>query len=357
MFLFVTYFYFIICLLILSYTIGYVIYQRYDRDHEVRDVKKYEAMILDHQHAILQGNYMKRDYCKPLLKKLKNTKQLIVFEKALNQLQMKKVPISTYLTQIEPVIKDLVVHYQNHDLMEKAYVARFIATYAKDSWQDPLIFQTLVSYLDKGTIYLRENVLMATYQQSDPRWIIKVYHYLTENELFHHPKLIQDGLLSYPYDREALIDALWKQHKTFHQHIVLGLIGFITFQSDRYGEIFYETMLEVKDLEIKIRLMRYFKKHYNKNVESLFISLASDPYDPIRIVAVYVLSEYPSEKVTATLKVALTDTNWYVRRNASQSLLAMNISKKELLDVLTGHDRYAKEMLQYHLQEEGGMLA
>ncbi|RCW77049.1 HEAT repeat domain-containing protein [Saliterribacillus persicus] len=360
MFVFVTYFYLLICLLILFYTIGYIFYQRYDHHREERVVKNYKHMILEQQQAIVQGTYMKRDYRKPLLKELKKTKQLIAFEKALHQLDNENVSISAYLTQIEPVIKKLVTHYQEYDLMEKAYLARFIANYAKDSWQDPLIYRTLVSYLDHASIYLRENVLMATYQQSDPKWIIKVYQYLSENELFHHPKLIQDGLLSYPYDSEALIDELWKERQTFHEPIVLGMIGFITYQSDRYKHIFYDMLKEKQiNLEVKIRLMRYFEKHHHPKVESLLISMVSDSQEPIRIIAVYVLRTYPSEKAIATLKKALTDASWYVRKNASQSLLAMHVSKSELLDVLTGHDRYAKEMLRYHIEEEeeGGMLA
>ncbi|MFB1052173.1 HEAT repeat domain-containing protein [Paraliobacillus sp. JSM ZJ581] len=356
MFVLVTYVYFIICLLILFYTISYIFYQWYDNQRQVKNTEKYVIFISEHQQFLIEEEYKEPNHLKQLSKLLKNTKQLIAFEQALDQLKKNQILSSDYLKQIEPVIVRLIANFQQKDQMKQAYLARFIATYAKDNWHDPLMYKTLISYLDNATIFLRENVLAATYQQADPKWIINVYHYLTDNNLFHHPKLIQDGLLDYPYNHELLIDTLWKHRHSFNQSILLGIIGFITFTSDRYKKIFYNMLkTESLDLEVKTRLIRYFKKHHEPKATNLLISLASDRQDPIRIVTVFVLREYPSKNVIETLKKALTDANWHVRRNASQSLLAMNVPKEDLLDVLHGHDRYAKEMLQYHLHMEGAI--
>jgi|GEM_PF-1066195 len=347
------YIYFIICFLILFYTIGYIVYQRYYQNHEARLIKQYVNLISDQHLMLQQVGCIDENHCLLLSKRLKNINQLIAFEKALNQLESKSDENTDYLMQIESTIIELTNYYQQLDQMKQAYLAYFIAKYGRGQWQSPSIYRILVSYLDNPTIYLRENVLLATYQQPEPKWIIKVLHYLTENELFHHSKLIQDGLLTYPFDCEELIDRLWEERQTFHPSIFLGLIGYITFKSDRYKETFYQMLQQEKvDLEVKASLMRYFKKHHLPKVEPLLIALASDEQDPIRIVAAYVLRDYPSKNVIATLKESLTDSNWHVRRNASQSLLAMNISEIDISDVLNGEDRYAKEMFRYHLQAE-----
>lgn len=357
MYLVITYIYFTICILILLYTISFIFFRWYGQQREIKHVNNYVSIISKQQQILQDESFIERLHIQVLSKRLKSVNQLIAFEKALNQLE-KSCSISPYLLQLEPVIKNLVIHYQHRDPMEQAYLARFIATYAaKGKWHEPFIYQTLISYLDHATIYLRESVLLATYQQPDAQWIIKVFHYLTENDLFHHSKLIQDGLLQYPYDGDALIDELWKYRDTYHQHILLGLIGFITYKSDRYKEVFYQLLKENDiDLEVKIRLIRYFKKHVYPKVESLLIQLSKDKQDEIRIVAVHVLSEYKSEQVITSLKNALVDANYYVRRNASQSLLVMGVSLLDVMDVLTGKDRYAKEMLRYQLRLEGREL-
>lgn len=353
----VVYIYLAVCILILFYTLFFIFYQWYDKKRQIKYEQKYISMILKELDVLKENFYIDRKHIEILKRQLRNVNKLIAFENALIELGNRE-DLPLYLAQLERAIKSLTRQFQNRKQMEQAFLASFIAEFAaKGSWHDPAIYKTLVSYLDDATIFLRENVLLATYQQPDPKWIISVFHYLSENNLFHHPKLIQDGLLNYPYNSDQLIDELWKNHESFKQSVLLGLIGYITFKTDRYKEIFYhELQKEELDIEVKIRLIRYFKRHHYPDVEPLLISFAKDPQDEIRIVTVQSLSEYRSEQVLSTLKEALKDSNYYVRRNASESLLSMGISEDEVLDILTGDDRYAKEMLRYQLNQKGGKI-
>ena len=43
-------------------------------------------------------------------------------------------------------------------------------------------------------------------------------------------------------------------------------------------------------------------------------------------------------------------SNWYIRYNASQSLDQLGVEYLDLLDILSGKDRYAREMLEYRLE-------
>ena len=47
---------------------------------------------------------------------------------------------------------------------------------------------------------------------------------------------------------------------------------------------------------------------------------------------------------------AMHSPNWYVRYNASTSLEAHGLTYEEMLEVLAGDDRYAREMLSYRLE-------
>lgn len=345
--------YFLFCFLILFYTIGYIFYQIYHKKYESRSVKQYMKIISKQSLTIQQFGVPEQEHVNWLSRRLKKVDQLIFFEKALTQLDGQANEIAAYLKFIEPVIIELTATYQGSNQMMQAYLAHFIARRSKGQWRAPIIYKRITAYLKEPTIYLRENVLLAACQQPDPKWIIEVLHFLTEHDLYHHPKLIQDGLLTYPFDAEKLIATLWRRHQTFQEPIVLGLIGYITIKSGDYKEVLFEKLTQDKiALEVKLQAMRYFKKNYYPKAEQELIRLISDKQDAIRIVAAFVLSSYSSEAVIASLKTALSDSNWHVRRNASLSLLAAAPSNKDISEVLTGSDRYAKEMLNYHLEVE-----
>lgn len=345
----VTYFYLFVCLLILFYTVGYVLFQWYNHQRQQKIIEKYVHLISEKGQICRDGGYTGRAHSEKLYIQLKPMHQLIAFERALSQLKKEHTDVTAYLIQIEPAIMNLTKYYQRRNQMEQAYLAWFIATHAKDRWQDPIIYQTLLSFLDNSTIYLRENVLKAMYQQPNVKWIIHAYRILTNNHQFHHPKLIQDGLLQFPYDSEVLAEQLWDKRSTLHPAIVQGIIGFITYQSDRYKEVFYGVLTrEQPDLEIKTRLIRYFRNHYYPKAEALLQSMATDKQETIRIVVAQVLSAYPSDSVIETLKDALKDANWHVRHNASQALLQMDVP-----DGVNEQDSHAKEMPYHHLYEKG----
>ena len=47
---------------------------------------------------------------------------------------------------------------------------------------------------------------------------------------------------------------------------------------------------------------------------------------------------------------AMYSPNWYIRYNASSSLEAHGLSYEALFQILSGEDRYAREMLNYRLE-------
>jgi hypothetical protein len=52
------------------------------------------------------------------------------------------------------------------------------------------------------------------------------------------------------------------------------------------------------------------------------------------------------------LKELLCDRNWYVRYNAANSLERLGVRYEEMIDIFEGRDRYAAEMLRYHLDRK-----
>lgn len=72
----------------------------------------------------------------------------------------------------------------------------------------------------------------------------------------------------------------------------------------------------------------------------------------LAIVSAAVLDRYPGKDTVAALKRALCHRNWYVRYNAASSLVRLGASQAELQDVFEGNDAFARDILQYMLEEK-----
>lgn len=103
--------------------------------------------------------------------------------------------------------------------------------------------------------------------------------------------------------------------------------------------------------------MRYFRKHPYDKAEHLLISFTTDYQDVLRIVATQVLSAYQSEQVVQTLRNALSDSNWHVKQNASESLVVMEVSATMVDDIITSDDQFVKEIFSYHFNKEKSVNA
>lgn len=350
----VTYVYFFICLLIMLFTTGYIMYQFYRRRVFKKRVTFFKQTIEKQLNIIHEHPALIKQHQAYLSNKLVRINYLTAYHEALLSYQNHEA-IMTYKLAIEPVIKNLVSDYEKRGDIEKAYLSYVIASHADGVWQDEVIYRTLFHYLDKPNVYLRENVLKALYQQNNPEWIVKAYETLSSQHIDHHQKLIQDGLMRYPYDKRALIEQLYLKRDRFSESILLGIIGFITYETKDYQQQFYDWLKEDKvPLEVELKLYRYFKKYPTEQVKPHLLAALESPQDEKRIVAADILADYCCNDVIQALKTAVSDPNWFVRRNASRSLLKTNVTIDDLMDILTGHDRYARNMLKYYLETEGG---
>ena len=108
-----------------------------------------------------------------------------------------------------------------------------------------------------------------------------------------------------------------------------------------------------RDKELRFAAIRYFGRYPDPEMRSALLEFVRDP-DPLRweyaAISAAALARYPGQEVVDGLMRAMSSPSWYVRYNASASLEAHGLSYEELLQVLGGGDRYAREMLTYRLE-------
>lgn len=132
------------------------------------------------------------------------------------------------------------------------------------------------------------------------------------------------------------------------------------FASGAWREQVLALLQSTQELELRLSCLRYFGKYPDERVRPLLYSLGRQTeaaqWEPCA-VCMSVLAAYPGEETLSVLKLGLRSRNWYIRYNAALSLRALHVSPEQVQDILTGEDRYAREMLQYRLDQRANTHA
>lgn len=291
-----------------------------------------------------------------IAKRLRRVEELGAYSAALEQLREKEPALAeAYAQEVWESWQEAASAYLKRDAMERAYLAWFLAENIPCSREEYRpVMEILQSFLEDSTVYCRENVLKAFYRLGNSRAMENTLQIFQEEGWFHHQKLLADGLVTFQGDKEELAGRLWQHYGSWNVTIMLAVISFITSFSGQYREEFLRCLQdEGTDLEIRLAMLRYFRKHVHEPVrEVLFRCLENKKEDSVRIVAASVLIRYPGGGTEERLKEALHDRNWYVRYNAAMSLVKLGADQSIFSDILEGSDKYAREILVYMLEKE-----
>ena len=133
-----------------------------------------------------------------------------------------------------------------------------------------------------------------------------------------------------------------------------AVLDYIRFQSGNYCDRMLEILRdERRDKELRLSAIRYFGRYPDPSARPLLLGFLQDR-DPTRwefsAISASALAAYPGQDVVDGLLQAMHSPHWHVRRNASASLEAHGLTYEEMLQILAGEDRYAREMLTYQLE-------
>lgn len=351
----VIYSYLFICVMLLIYNILYIFYSnRQEKKYDKRQ-KSWQKSIMGQVTLISEGNSIETNHKNHLEKQLIKTNQLIPYVRALNTLREQGEKLEPYLVENYIVIQSLAYGYRKKDNMDKAFFAFFISKNPPCRGHEYRpIMEILLSYLEDSTVYCRENVLNALNILGNSQAIENAFQILNDRRLFHHQKLLADGLVMFTGDKEELAERLWHHLEDWDVNLMLSVVKFITISSDKFKERFFEVVQSSDiDLEIRLATLRYFRNHVYEPIRPLLLSYLRDRSgvdENMSILAASLLETYPGEDTINALKIALSHSNWYVRYNAATSLINLEVDTIQLQDILEGNDQYAKEILNYMME-------
>ena len=287
---------------------------------------------------------------------LSRVNYLLAFDGLMDELDSQAAAYQSYMRQLQPVFLYLATVYWKRESTQAAYFCYFLARHKlRRHMELDQIQQVMLSYLKKDSLYCKINAWKALCSFGSPSILVRALQELGAGETSQlHEKVITEALLTYTGDPKSLIEVLWSRMESFSIPIQRAVLDYIRFQSGDYRERMLGILRdERRDKELRLSAVRYFGRYPDPSARALLLGFLQDS-DPTHweysAISAASLAGYDGQGVVDALLRAMNCSIWYSRSNAAPILEAHGLSYEQMFQVLSGGDRYAREMLAYRLK-------
>lgn len=334
-----------------------LIFQRKEKNTTKRKEIFYNQ-IKSQIRCIRENGILESKQKETLKRNLKSVNKLVAFDQALTELQKEDVQgVDIFLTKNMGTFTYLMSVYSRKEKIKLAYYAYLLAKF-KVCRGKPFdsIKPSIKQMVTENNLYCRENALKALYSFGDAQAVAEALILMDKSGVFHHIKLITDGLLTFEGNHETLISMLWNDFEKYSSGMQTAILNYIRFKTGSHCGKVLEILKNTKyDDEVRYSAIRYFGRYYYGEAYRVLINMLSDTSEAkynYAVISATALGNYPGKETVDALKKALHSSIWYVRLNAAQSLIKLEADPMELTDILNGNDRYAREILTYCMYEQ-----
>lgn len=340
------------------YNLTYILLSNYNKKRNEKRAKIWKKEL----HSVLR--YMKQGYSvdehhkKRLRSKLVYIKELIAYHEAIHHVfEIGSEKLDQYFLDFREPFRYLAYSYKGKESMERAFFSYLLSEYyANSNYDNDDLGELLLSYLDNSTVYCRENILHGLYSIGSISAIEKAFSMFNEKDWYHYPRLISDGLISFPGDKSQLIWRLWRHLRDWKEELMVAVIQFASSVSDEFSQEFLKALDdETVPLEVRFELIRYFQKWNYEPARGFlrkYIIQSKIDTNDLAIVASSVIANYPSDDTIVVLKSAVLSKDWYIRHNAAASLVTLGITLEEIDEIREEGNLDAVNMLEYMIKTE-----
>lgn len=349
------YAYLAICVAMIVFNCACIVqFKRKDRASQTRN-DKLKRFVRSEVRDIDLGVEVSKKHIRFMKKACKRVGNLASMDEELDKLSEKHGDaVDEYIRQILPVFIYLSNVNASKDKVQQAHFAYIVEKYhVVRNNPIPDICDLMMSMVHSPNLYCRENALRVIYDTGSEEMVLQALLAVCNEGYFHHEKLIVDGLMRFTGDKKKLMDLFVRNLNEFDVTFQVYLLNHIRFSGARYDDLFFRLLTENGvDDEIRFCAMRYFGRNIYESAYETLYHYADNPelqrWEYAAIAATS-LASYPRPETIEVLKKCLSNYNWYIRKNAAESLERLNLSYFELADIFDGNDRYAREILQYRM--------
>ena len=353
---YLVYFYLAVCLSIILFNIATIIVsrlrKRWTREREI----KYTLLLGSELARLQEGLPVEKKRLLQLKRSLRSVEELLVFVQVMIR-KYEEAPedIRHCLERFISVLDSLAPYYEKQgDPIRYSFFLYTIKEFgAMSGVIPPRVEVILLQAVQSTNPYCRENALEAIYASGRSDLVIQALRMIDALDIPHNSKLLSDGLVSFRGDKEELSDRLWEIFDRLSLPRQQVILDFMRFGSrGQRDHIFPILVDEKRHPELRFSCIRYFARYPDQEAYPVLLELARGTGQErweYAAIACAALASYPGEETVETLKQALHVRSWYVRYNAAESLSRLGVGYLDLIEVLEGNDRYAREILQYQM--------
>ena len=246
-------------------------------------------------------------------------------------------PVSIYASMLD-----------SNDIYHKGYALRRLADLGAEEYRDVMIELSQDKHRD-----LAYNAAMALAKFGDAENVAAFLLSIQDDRLYSG-RIINEFFDDFKGDRVELSRILFENCNPYMMSNIIKAIS--PYKLEEYHRMFIENSAS-KSFQIKVASIKALAAFGNPDDEQLLQIAAQDKEWVVRAAAVKGLSLLDSPTALASVKNALRDKEWWVRQTAANALTSMDISPRDLEDILGGYDRFAADAVKSVLYKQIDNLA
>ncbi len=235
-------------------------------------------------------------------------------------------PVSIYASMLD-----------TSDIYHKGYALRRLADLGAEEYRE-----TMIEYSRNKNRDLAYNAAMALAQFGDAE-NVAAYLKRIQNDRLYSGRIINEFFDDYKGDRVQLAQLLFADCNTYMRSNIIKAIT--PYKIEEFHQMYVENSVS-KDFQLKVACVKAIAAFGKPDDEQLLQIAAQDKEWVIRASAVRGLSLLNTPTALASVKNALRDKEWWVRQTAASALTSMDISPRDLEDILGGYDRFAADAVK-----------
>ncbi|WP_407384059.1 HEAT repeat domain-containing protein [Ruminococcus sp.] len=247
-------------------------------------------------------------------------------EKLIKRINAQVDPVSIYAKMLE-----------EGNIYHKGYACRRLAELDAGEYRDKIKEYASDKHRD-----LAYNAAMALCQMGDV-YEVAAYLLSIENDTLYSGRIVNEFFAKFTGDRGELAAVLFEKCNKYMKCTVIKTLA--RYKLDRFRPMYLEGA-SGDDSQLKLACIKALAAFGYPEDEQLLQIAAGDKDWVNRSSAIRGLSLLKTQSALDTVKHALGDKEWWVRQTAAQALTRMDISPKDLEEILGGYDRFAADAMK-----------
>lgn len=252
----------------------------------------------------------------------------------------------TISSEIEQELKPVEFYanmLENGDVHDKSYACRKLADLGAAEYIDK------IKEFSKGKKrILSYNAAMALSKYGDAQGVAD-YLIRMQDDSKYSDRIIFELISRFEGSREELAGILYDNCEDSMKASVISAM--VPYKLEAFEEMYAEG-LKSTDINMRIACVKAIGAFGKQEHEHALIIASKDKNWVVRIGAVRGLEKLHSPKAIESVKNATKDKEWWVRQTAANALLNMEVSVRDIEDIMKGYDRYAADAVKYSLYQK-----